>query len=255
MFDNSGNLLVGNTIANIAFGEFIFSGKNLFDPTLIGSLMANPFSAHTYSLMFGLMGGALTFILVSTLFMNGTLAISKKPSNDTKAMSFINTCKSYAMKAASCLSVVILTFSTAAIYRARQIAPFLMSHANIILFTSASILGLIESYNQCYTEDKSTIANLFVTVTTVSTSLVTLYLNLMPGSLFFQVMPAMFAKGCAVISAIANAELTLPLNKFAIDKIDEVVNNSNKKIASYVPKPVSNKVSHLLSIPRRVFSV
>ena len=54
---------------------------------------------------------------------------------------------------------------------------------------------------------------------------------MLPGSLFFQVMPAAVAKICAALTAIANAELTLPFCKLATEQIDKVV-----KPLSIIPK-------------------
>lgn len=232
-------IAVSNMIANIAFGEFIFAGASLFDPSMVSTLMANPFAATPYSIALGILGGGCTSILLTLLFISGTLAVSPEiiERQEKQGSSLTNWVYNKVSFCVKCASAFIASAFVFCITTGRKALPFIKSHASMIMIAVLTMLGIYQSYTQCSDDNATTVSNLFVTVTLLTTTFVTLYLSLLPGSLFFQIMPPTAAKICAFITALANAELTLPIFKnYATPNIDACINTTKSKFGTYTPK-------------------
>ncbi|MCP8351914.1 hypothetical protein [Candidatus Synchoanobacter obligatus] len=228
-------IAVGNFMANIAFGEVLFAGKSLFDATLMTSVFSAPFSASTPSIILGVVGGITTWALMSIMFIAGTLTINLPNPSDTKESESSTVRSLFERGAAICLAAFSLA-SGAALYLGRSIGPFLRAHIAPLMLISLSIVGILGCYQRCSDDENTLLTNMIVSISMISTTFVSYYLNVLPSSIYFQVLPKSLGYLAAATTSVANLELSLPIFKSGC----HTLNNATPKL---LPESTSLKDS------------
>jgi hypothetical protein len=220
---------VANYTANVAFGEVFFAGKNIFDGSVLLNLMSNPLSAHPYSIAFGILGGIGTWIVVAILLVNGTLAIAPSATKDgSKEPSKLGLfTKNTIMSTFALLPAAVATGWS----QKRQIGKYLLSSLSPIILTAFAFASCYQTYEQCRDSTSHWLTNLCITATMISSTFISYYLNALPGSTFYKIMPPLAAKASAFATAIGNAELSFSLFNCSRSTLDQAFSRTDASSA------------------------
>lgn len=194
------SIAIVNFSANIAFGQVLFAGKSIFDPTLFASAMFTPFSAHPYSIALGAVGGIAALSTLSLLLIGGVMDIRERPQVPR------STQKTH--------KILMLLSSLPLFIKVVSCLPYQQFSAPLSQLGYAMML-IYNAYNICRAKEHGVVSNLAVAVNIIVGSFLTYYFN---APLFAKILPQSIANSLAGACAIANADLTLPiLNRRNLD--------------------------------------